>query len=54
MSYLIDLYILVTSLVTIASVICNYTDTPKDDAFLAKYVYPLMEKLAFLGSKAKQ
>ena len=31
MAYLLDLYVLATSLVTIASVVCNYTDTPKDD-----------------------
>tara|TARA_R110000868_G_scaffold324995_1_gene585807 strand:- start:289 stop:453 length:165 start_codon:yes stop_codon:yes gene_type:complete len=54
MEYAVDLYTLVTSIVTIASVICNYTDTPKDDAFLARYVYPILEKFAFLGNKAKQ
>ena len=53
MSYLIDAYVLATSLVTIASVICNYTDTPKDDAFVAK-AYKLLEQFAFLGNKAKQ
>jgi len=53
MSYLIDAYVLATSLVTIASVLCNYTDTPKDDAFVAK-AYKVLEQFAFLGSKAKQ
>jgi len=53
MSYLVELYVLATSLVTIASVICNYTDTPKDDAFVAK-AYKLLEQFAFLGGKAKQ
>ena len=53
MEYLIELYVLATSLVTIASIICNYTDTPKDDAFVAK-AYKLLEQFAFLGNKAKQ
>jgi hypothetical protein len=53
MEYLVELYVLATSLVTIASVICNYTDTPKDDAFVAK-AYKLLEQFACLGSKAKQ
>lgn len=53
MQYLIDLYLLATSLVTIASVICNYTDTPKDDEFVAK-AYKVLEQFAFLGNKAKQ
>ena len=53
MAYLVELYVLATSLVTIASVICNYTDTPKDDAFVAK-AYKLLEQFAFLGGKAKQ
>jgi len=53
MEYLIDLYVLATSIVTIASVICNYTDTPKDDAFVAK-AYRILEQFAFLGGKAKQ
>ena len=41
---------LVTAL---ASVICNYTDTPKDDAIVAK-VYKLLEGFALLNNKAKQ
>lgn len=53
MTYLIDLYVLATSLVTVASVICNYTDTPKDDVWVAK-AYKVMEQFAFLGGKAKQ
>ena len=53
MDYLIDLYVLATSLVTIASVVCDYTDTPKDDALVAK-AYRILEQFAFLGNKAKQ
>ncbi len=53
MNYLIDLYVLATSVVTIASIICDYTDTPKDDALVAK-AYKILEQFAFLGNKAKQ
>jgi hypothetical protein len=51
--YLLDLYVLATSLVTIASVVCNYTETPKDDEFVAK-AYKVLEQFAFLGNKAKK
>ena len=53
MEYLLDLYIFATSIVTIVSVICNYTNTPKDDAWVAK-AYKVLEQFAFLGNKAKQ
>jgi hypothetical protein len=53
MGYLLDAYVLATSLVTIASVVCDYTDTPKDDALVAK-AYRILEQFAFLGNKAKQ
>ena len=53
MDYLMDLYVLATSVVTIASIICDYTDTPKDDALVAK-AYKILEQFAFLGNKAKQ
>jgi hypothetical protein len=53
MEYLIDIYVLATSIVTIASVVCNYTETPKDDEFVAK-AYKVLEQFAFLGNKAKQ
>ena len=52
MSYLIDAYVLATSLISVASVVCNYTETPKDDEWVAK-AYKVMEQFAFLGSKAK-
>jgi len=54
MAYLLDFYVLATSLVTIASIICSQTNTPKDDAFLSKYIYPVMEQIAFLNDTAKQ
>ena len=53
MGYLLDAYVLATSLVTIASVVCDYTDTPKDNALVAK-AYKILEQFAFLGNKAKQ
>ena len=53
MDYLINFYVIATSVVTIASIIANYTDTPRDDAWVAK-AYKLMETFAFLNNKAKQ
>tara|TARA_B100000497_G_C7500410_1_gene305564 strand:- start:289 stop:450 length:162 start_codon:yes stop_codon:yes gene_type:complete len=53
MDYLIDVYVLATSVVSIASIICDYTDTPKDNIFVAK-AYAILERFAFLGNKAKQ
>ena len=53
LGYVIDAYVIATSLVSIASVICNYTDTPKDDAYVAK-AYKILEHFAFLGNKAKK
>ena len=53
MGYLLDLYVFATTIVTIASIVCNYTDTPKDDALVAK-AYKVLERFAFLGNKAKQ
>ena len=53
MEYLSDIYILATSLVSVASIICNYTDTPKDDVWVAK-AYKLLEQFAFLTNKAKK
>ena len=52
MEYVINAYIIATSIVSVASIICNYTDTPKDDAFVAK-AYKILEQFAFLGNKAK-
>ena len=53
MDYLINAYVILTSVVTIASIIANYTDTPKDDAWVAK-AYKILETFAFLNNKAKQ
>ena len=38
----------------VASAICAATPTPKDDAFMAKYVYPVIEALALNVGKAKE
>jgi len=40
--------------VTISSAICAVTPTPKDDAFLGKYVYPVIELVALNIGKAKE
>jgi|TARA_B110001450_G_scaffold224647_1_gene222397 hypothetical protein len=53
MDYLMQVYAVATSLVTIASIICNYTNTPKDDQWVAK-AYSVLERFAFLKGKAKQ
>ena len=53
MEYVLNAYVILTSVVTIASIIANYTDTPKDDQWVAK-AYKLMETFAFLNNKAKQ
>ena len=54
MEHLFTLYIVATSVVTLCSIIANYTDTPKDDA-VVKRLYDILEMFAFLkGGKAKQ
>lgn len=42
-----------TSIVTIASVITNRTDTPKDDGWVRE-LYKIIEFLALVNDKAKQ
>jgi hypothetical protein len=44
MEYVLNAYVILTSVVTIASIIANNTDTPRDDAWVAK-AYKLMETL---------
>lgn len=51
---LIDLFNIATAAVTLASVITAATPTPKDDAFMAKYIYPVIEALALNVGKAKE
>jgi hypothetical protein len=51
---LIEIVSTLTTLSVIASAICAATPTPKDDAFLAKWVYPMIEALALNVGKAKE
>jgi|TARA_B100001093_G_scaffold464605_1_gene481630 hypothetical protein len=51
---LIEIVSTLTTLSVIASAVCAATPTPKDDAFLAKWVYPMIEALALNVGKAKQ
>tara|TARA_R110002072_G_scaffold44696_2_gene124759 strand:+ start:61 stop:222 length:162 start_codon:yes stop_codon:yes gene_type:complete len=51
---IIEIVSTLTTLSVIASAVCAATPTPKDDAFLAKWVYPMIEALALNVGKAKQ
>ena len=51
---LLEIVTTLTTLSVVASAICAATPTPQDDAFLAKYVYPVIEALALNVGKAKQ
>jgi hypothetical protein len=49
----VEIVTTLTTLSVIASAVCAATPTPKDDAFLAKWVYPIVEALALNIGKAK-
>lgn len=49
-----DVITTLTTVSVVASAVCAVTPTPKDDAFLAKYLYPVIEALALNVGKAKQ
>ena len=51
---LLEIVSTLTTLSVVASAICAATPTPKDDASMAKYVYPVIEALALNVGKAKQ
>ena len=51
---LIEVVTTLTTLSVIASAICSATPTPKDDAFFAKWIYPVVEALALNIGKAKE
>ena len=51
---LIEIVTTLTTLSVIASAVCAATLTPKDDAFMAKYIYPVIEALALNVGKAKE
>ena len=44
----------ITAVVTIASAIAAMTPTPKDDAFIAKYITPIVDALALNIGHAKR
>ena len=50
---LMEIVTTLTTLSVVASAVCAATPTPKDDAFLSKYVYPVIEALALNVGKAK-
>lgn len=50
---IVEIVTTLTTLSVIASAVCAATPTPKDDAFLAKWVYPIVEALALNIGKAK-
>ena len=54
MELLSDLVSYAGMFVAISSAICAATPTPKDDAFMGKYVYPIIELIALNVGKAKQ
>ena len=51
---LLEIWTLVTTIVTIASAVTAATPTPKDDAFMGKWVYPIIEYMSLTIGKAKQ
>ena len=51
---LMEIWTLVTTIVTIASAVTAATPTPKDDAFMGKWVYPIIEYMSLTIGKAKQ
>ena len=51
---LMEVWTLVTTIVTIASAVTAATPTPKDDAFMGKWVYPITEYMSLTIGKAKQ
>ena len=53
METITDIITVVTSVVCIASIVCSLTDTPKDDALIAR-LYKILEIAALNIGKAKQ
>ena len=46
MGFIGDLLIYASLFVTISSAICAVTPTPKDNEFMGKYIYPVIEMVA--------
>jgi len=54
MDLIADLLIYASLFVTVSSAICAATPTPKDNEFMGKYIYPVLETIALNIGKAKQ
>ena len=54
MDLLINIFNIATAAIALASAITAVTPTPKDDAFFAKWIYPVVEALALNIGKAKE
>ena len=53
MNFIADLLIYASLFVTVSSAICAVTPTPKDNEFMGKYIYPVIEMVALNIGKAK-
>ena len=54
MNFIADLHIYASLFVTVSSSICAVTPTPKDNEFMGKYIYPVIEMVALNIGKAKE
>jgi|TARA_R110002073_G_scaffold309407_1_gene479659 hypothetical protein len=54
MDLIADLLIYASLFVTVSSAICAVTPTPKDNEFMGKYIYPVLETIALNIGKAKE
>ena len=54
MGFIGDILIYASLFVTISSAICAVTPTPKDNEFMGKYIYPVIEMIALNIGKAKE
>jgi hypothetical protein len=54
MDLIADLLIYASLFVTVSSAICAATPTPKDNEFMGKYIYPVLETIALNIGKAKE
>ena len=54
MNLIADLLIYASLFVTVSSAICAVTPTPKDNEFMGKYIYPVLETIALNIGKAKE
>ena len=54
MGFIGDILVYASSFVTISSAICAVTPTPKDNEFMGKYIYPVIEMVALNIGKAKE